>query len=282
MSTVLFDAPGPRAKRRHRVIAAIFAVLLLAIAYWVINKLNEAEVLTATVVNDTYQNSNVKFLYEGFVSTLKAAALAIVGSVLFGVVFAVGRLSDHRILRWPSIAVVEFFRAVPLVLLLLVIWFSFDDAIGTLMSLVAGLVLYNGSVLAEVYRAGVGAVPKGQSEAAYALGLRKGQVMGMILMPQAVKFMLPAIISQCVIILKDTSLGYIILYPEVVRRARQVAQFVDNGAVLTYATVALVFILINYSLSKLAEYLERRLARRGEKAVDLTVAEPGVTGVSAV
>ncbi len=269
MSTVLFDAPGPKARRRHRIIAGTFALVLLATAYWVVDTFRKEGLLTPTVVNDTFQNSNVQFLVEGFATTLLAAALGIAGSVVFGAIFALGRLSDHRILRWPSLAVVQFFRAVPLVLLLLGIWYQYKDTIGTLMSLVIGLTLYNGSVLAEVFRAGVNAVPKGQSEASYALGLRKRQVMGMILMPQAVKIMLPAIVSQCVIILKDTSLGFIILYPEVVRRARQVAQFVDNGAVLTYGTVAVVFILINYALSKLAEYLERRLARKGERAVEV-------------
>ncbi|MBA3991802.1 MAG: amino acid ABC transporter permease [Propionibacteriales bacterium] len=276
MSTVLFDAPGPRARRRHRLIAGVSSLLLLAAAYWVYTTFREEGLLTSTVVNDTFQNSNVTFLLEGFVSTLKAAALAIVGSVVFGAVFAIGRLSDHRVLRWPSTIVVEFFRAVPLVLLILGIWYGYKETIGTLMSLVLALTLYNGSVLAEVYRAGINAVPKGQSEASYALGMRKGQVMRMILMPQAVKFMLPAIISQCVIILKDTSLGFIILYPEVVRGAKQVANFVDDGTLLTFGTVAAVFILINYSMSKLAEYLERRLARRGERPIDMKAIESGL------
>jgi len=276
MSTVLFDAPGPRARRRHRLIAGVSSLLLLAAAYWVYTTFREEGLLTSTVVNDTFQNSNVTFLLEGFVSTLKAAALAIVGSVVFGAVFAIGRLSDHRVLRWPSTIVVEFFRAVPLVLLILGIWYAYKETIGTLMSLVLALTLYNGSVLAEVYRAGINAVPKGQSEASYALGMRKGQVMRMILMPQAVKFMLPAIISQCVIILKDTSLGFIILYPEVVRGAKQVANFVDDGTLLTFGTVAAVFILINYSMSKLAEYLERRLARRGERPIDMKAIESGL------
>jgi glutamate transport system permease protein len=117
-------------------------------------------------------------------------------------------------------------------------------------------------VLAEVFRAGINAVQKGQSEAAYAIGLRKGQVMRLILMPQAVRFMLPAIISQCVIVLKDTSLGFVIVYPELVRHGRTVAQFVDNGTILVYSTIAATFIVINYGLSKLAQYAERRLSRR--------------------
>ncbi len=268
MSAVLFDVPGPRARRRYLLLTVLFAALLLAIVWWAVRKLSAEGVLSAQVFNDTFQNTNVAFLLEGFVATLKAAALAIAGAIVFGAVFAIGRLSEHRFVRWPCAAVIEFFRAVPLLLLIIAIWFGFKDTIGTLASLVAALILYNGSVLAEVFRAGINAVPKGQSEAAYALGMRKSQVMPIVLMPQAVRFMLPAIVSQCVIVLKDTSLGYVILYGEAVRYARQVAQFVGDGALLTYITVALVFIAINYGLSKLATYLERRLARRGQHSTD--------------
>jgi len=264
MSAVLFDVPGPRARRRYLLLTVLFAALLLAIVWWAVRKLSAEGVLSAQVFNDTFQNTNVAFLLEGFVATLKAAALAIAGAIVFGAVFAIGRLSEHRFVRWPCAAVIEFFRAVPLLLLIIAIWFGFKDTIGTLASLVAALILYNGSVLAEVFRAGINAVPKGQSEAAYALGMRKSQVLPIVLMPQAVRFMLPAIVSQCVIVLKDTSLGYVILYGEAVRYARRVAAFVGDGALLTYITVALVFIAINYGLSKLATYLERRLARRGQ------------------
>ena len=268
MSAVLFDVPGPRARRRYLLLTVLFAALLLAIVWWAVRKLSAEGVLSAQVFNDTFQNTNVAFLLEGFVANLKAAGLAIAGAIVFGAVFAIGRLSDHRVLRWPCAAVIEFFRAVPLLLLIIGIWFAFKDTIGTLASLVAALILYNGSVLAEVFRAGINAVPRGQSEAAYALGMRKSQVMPIVLMPQAVRFMLPAIVSQCVIVLKDTSLGYVILYGEAVRYARRVAQFVGDGALLTYITVALVFIVINYGLSKLAAYLERRLARRGQHSTD--------------
>jgi glutamate transport system permease protein len=266
MSAVLFDVPGPRARRRHLVISVLFAALLLALAWWAVSTFRSEGVLTAEVFNDTFQNTNVRFLAEGFVATLQAAVLGIVGAVVFGAVFAIGKLSQHSVIRWPCTVVVEFFRAVPVLLLIIGIWYGFKDTIGTLMSLVAALTLYNGSVLAEVFRAGINAVAKGQSEAAYAIGMRKYQVLTVVLMPQAVRFMLPAIISQCVIVLKDTSLGYVILYDEAVRYAKQVAQFVDNGALLTFLTVAFVFILINYGLSKLAEYLERRLGRRGQQA----------------
>jgi glutamate transport system permease protein len=264
MSSVLFDVPGPRARRRHLIYSILFVLVSIGLLTWVILTLVDAGVLTEQVFEQAFQQNNVEFMLEGLENTLKAAVIAIVTSLAFGAVFAVARLSIHRPVRWPAVIVIEVFRAIPLVLMIIVIWYAYKDFLGTLGSLVAGLTLYNGSVLAEVFRAGINAVPKGQVEAAYALGMRKTQVTAIIQFPQAVKFMLPAIISQCVVILKDTSLGFVILYAELVRNSRQVALFVPNGTVVVYATAALVFIVINYSLSKLAEYLERRLSRRGQ------------------
>ena len=279
--SLLFDTPGPRARARHRMYAVALLLLLAVLGFVVARRLYDEEVLTLTVFNDTFQNDNVSYLLEGLVATLKAAGAAIVCSLVFGTVLAVGRLSDHRLLRWPATVVIEFFRAVPLVLQIILIYSAFQDALGVFGSLVAGLTLYNGSVLAEVFRAGVVAVPRGQSEAAYSVGMRKTQVMALVLLPQAVKFMLPAIISQCVIVLKDTSLGYVIVYVELVRTSRQVALAVQDATILTYVTAALVFIAINYSLSKLAEYLERRLARSGQQPLNGGGMESGVVGVPA-
>jgi glutamate transport system permease protein len=125
--------------------------------------------------------------------------------------------------------------------------------------------LYNGAVLAEVFRAGINAVPKGQSEAAYALGMRKTQVMTMILTPQAVRFMLPAIISQCVVVLKDTSLGFLAAYSELLREAKGIALFLHNN-LMPYLLVAVIYIALNSIVSAVATLLERRLARRGSAA----------------
>ena len=270
MSSVLFDVPGPKARTRHRIYAVVFLILMAAALFWMVQKLRAEGVLSAEVFEATFTDNNIDFLIEGLIGTLTAAGLAIITSLVFGTVFVFARLSDRRFVRLPAVAVIELFRAIPLVLMIIIIWSAYSATIGLLWSLVAGLTLYNGSVLAEVFRAGILAVPKGQSEAAYALGMRKSQVMLLILFPQAVRFMLPAIISQCVVILKDTSLGVVIVYAELVRNSRQVALFVDNGTVVVYGTAALVFIVINYSLSKFAEYLERRLSRRGVQAIDIT------------
>jgi glutamate transport system permease protein len=263
MSHLLFDVPGPRARRRHLIYTAIASIVLLALVSVVLKKLYDAGSLTPEVFNDAFQNQNVEFLAKGFVLNIKAAVLAITLSIAFGALFAVGQLSDRIYLRWPATLVVQLGRALPVVMMMLVAYFAFKEVLGTLGAVVAGLTVYNGSVLAEVFRAGINAVPNGQSEAAYAVGLRKGQVTRLVLMPQAVRFMLPSIISQCVIVLKDTSLGYVIVYFEVVRRSKLVAQSVPDGSILVYSTVALAFIVINYGLSKLAQFVERRMSGRG-------------------
>jgi len=277
MSEILFDAPGPRARARHRLLTIIAALLSLALTGWFLLQLKDDGQFDAEVWDKMSQPNVWKAYREGLQETLKAAASAIVLSVLFGALFAVARLSDHAWIRWPARAVVEFFRAVPLLLLIMFTYFGIFHEI--YISLVIALTLYNGSVLAEVFRAGILAVPKGQSEAAYAVGLRKTQVMIVILLPQAISFMLPAIISQCVIVLKDTALGEIISFYDLTAAAQNIAQYV-RAFFVPLTVAAIIYIVINYSLSRLAIYLERRLARRG-RAVTTREAEPAVLDTGA-
>lgn len=268
MSSMLFDAPGPRARARQRVGAAIGAVLVAAVLGLVGWKLWVEEAITPDKWSFLTEPSIVLALAEGLLSTLLAAAVAIVLAVMFGAVFAAGRLSDHAALRWPCVAVVEFFRAVPLLLLILFVFLAYTDTTGTFGALVIALMLYNGSVLAEIFRAGILAVPKGQREAGYSIGLRKNQVMMSILAPQAVRSMLPSIISQCVVALKDTALGFIIGYGGIVRESEFIyGSPLYNNPIAVGIVVAAVFIVINYSLSRLAVYVEARLRRQGRSVV---------------
>lgn len=272
MSSVLFDVPGPQARRRAlvgTVVAAVLAAALLAVVLWKLNSEGEFE---AELWEDLGQSNIARAIWMGLVATLSAAASAVVLSILFGGLLAVARLSDHRVVRLPAAVVIEFFRAIPLLLLIVFLFLSLSETIGTYWSLVLALMLYNGSVLAEVFRAGIEAVPRGQSEAAYAVGMRKSQVMSSVLLPQAVAIMLPAIISQCVVVLKDTALGVIIAYGELVYQGRLIAEFV-NHTIVPLLLIAVIFIAINYSLSRLAVWLERRLARRGRSSVSRPAAQ---------
>jgi glutamate transport system permease protein len=270
MASVLFDEPGPRARARHRIYTAVLMLAIAAGLVWFVLKLDEAGQFESRIWENLVATNVWQAILDGLVFTLRAAAISIVTSVVFGLVFAIGRLSDRVWLRWPAVTVVEFFRAVPLLLLMVFIFFwtqvnltGLDREDNALLAVVAGLTLYNGSVLAEVFRAGINAVPRGQSEAAYALGMRKTQVMTSVLTPQAVRFMLPAIISQCVVVLKDTSLGFVVTYRELVSEGRSIATFVGSQ-LLVWMLIALIFIALNSLLSLLATWLERRLASRGQ------------------
>jgi glutamate transport system permease protein len=271
MSTVLFDAPGPRARARHRLYTVISAVVIAGLVLLAVLQLNRRGQFEYELWEPFLTPRIINVLLVGLGQTVLAAVMAIALSVCFGVIFGIGKLSEHRSLRWPSWLVVEFFRAVPLLMLIIVTWYFLGAKTGSLAfwSLVIGLTLYNGAVLAEVFRAGINALPKGQSEAAYALGMRKSQVMRIVLIPQAVKIMLPAIINQAVTALKDTSLGYAITAPGVVYAGKQVYGEFQN--ILQAAIVlALVFVVINLILARIATVLERRLG--GGKKVDLLTA----------
>jgi glutamate transport system permease protein len=266
VTSVLFDVPGPRARARQRLLTVAFLLVFAAVAGWVLWTLWQAEAITPDQWEFLGEPRIVEALAEGLLDTLIIAAAAIALSLAFGAVFATLRLSDRALVRWPAVLVIEFFRAVPLLLLILVLGLGFSDVFGRFWALVIALMLYNGSVLAEIFRAGVQSVPRGQSEAAYAIGMSRGQALRLVLAPQAVRAMLPAIISQCVVALKDTALGYIIGAPGVVEVASRIwiaPMYLNPFAVAV--VLAAIFIAINYSLSKLAVILEARLSGRGRQ-----------------
>jgi glutamate transport system permease protein len=203
-------------------------------------------------------------LVDGLLNTLKMAAAAIMGASVLGAVLGVAKLSDHGLVRWPAWFVVEFFRAVPVLLLMVFLGYviGINRAGASFWAVVLALTLYNGAVLAEVLRAGVNAVPTGQREAAYAIGLRKAQVMNIVLLPQAVKIMLPAIISQCIVALKDTALGQYVLAPGLTRIYKEIyLEF--NNRVPTMIVIASLYIVVNLALTGLATWAQKRFV--GEK-----------------
>jgi glutamate transport system permease protein len=278
--SALYDVPGPRTRRRVMIGSIIGTLLVAALIALAVHRLADHGVFKHRQWEPFTDPGVQRFLLRGLASTAKAAAVAIVLALAFGVIFAAGRLSEHAWIRIPAVAITEFFRAVPLLLLILFLFLGFDDQLrplgelvgsevpGAFGALVVGLMLHNGSVLTETFRAGILAVPRGQSEAAYSLGLRKSQVMRMILVPQAVRIMLPAIISQCVVALKDTALGFVIGYEELLRRGKAVYNEYGN-IVPTAIVIAVIYVIINTLLSLLASWLERRLRQRGTRPITL-------------
>jgi glutamate transport system permease protein len=215
-------------------------------------------------------NSGVpQALGEALVATLRVAAVGMVFATLLGLLLAVGRLSDHRWVRVPVTTVVEFFRAIPLLVVIFALYFvlpSFGIRLSAYAALTCGLVLYNMAVLAEVFRAGILSVDRGQPEAAYGLGLRKSQVMRLVLLPQAIRRMLPVLIAQLVVLLKDSSLGFIIGYFELLRQARSLVEFFtprfgNEYTFQLYVAAGLIYIAINVLLSQLAKLIDRRTSR---------------------
>ncbi len=268
-SNVLFDAPGPKAAVRHRLYTVLALVVVLgALAYAIVRLHAEEQFEYAKwepFVSPLYIEA---LLVDGVLETVKMAFSAVIAAVVFGTLFGIGKLSEHAAIRWPCWAVVEFWRAVPVLLAMVFIFFIWGidrgDS-GAYWSVVFALMLYNGAVLAEVFRAGINAVPKGQVEAAYALGMRKTQVMITIQLPQAVKIMLPALISQCVVALKDTSLGYAVASPGLTNVMKQIYTQPANmqNHIPTVLVVATLYILLNLILTWVATWLQHRFV--GEK-----------------
>jgi glutamate transport system permease protein len=194
-----------------------------------------------------------------------------------GGLLAVARLSRRRWLSRPAGAWVELFRGLPLLLLILFIFLGLPAAgvtVSTFWALVAGLTLYNSAVIGEIFRAGILSLPKGQTEAAYSIGLRRGPTLRLILIPQAVRRMLPALISQLVTLLKDTSLGFVIAYAELLRTGRNAVEFLGGPySIPVYTAIAVIYIAVNASLSFLARWLDRRTQRRYGRTVQPSAAD---------
>ena len=264
---VLYDHPGPKARRVNLVLTVIFGVLLALGIWWVLATLSGKGQLDWAKWKPFVQGSTwTTYLLPGLWNTIEAAALSVVIALPLGAGLGIARLSDHAWLRWPAGIIVEFFRAIPVLILMLfafTLWFTLFSASSPLAGVVIGLVLYNGSVLAEVVRAGILSIPRGQSEAAAAIGLRKSQVMTSILLPQAITVMLPAVVSQLVVVLKDTALGGILVGFVELRRAGATAASAYRNLLPTYVVIALIYIVLNLLLTRFASALERRLRTRG-------------------
>lgn len=264
-ASVLFDAPGPRARARNAILTVAGSVVMAAIAAYVIYRLADNDQFEGKRWDWLQYSQIQRNIVDGLLATLLAFALSAALSLIVGLVLSIGRLSPTRLARWPATAFVTVFRALPVVVLMFVPYFGGRSLVGRpiplLWSVVFGLTVYNSSVLAEVFRAGVLAVPNGQSEAAASIGLSRAGMLRLILFPQAIRTMLPTIISQLVVVLKDTALGFVIGYQELLVKGQEVAR--DPAFDLPYIPVAIVvgaiYIVLCGLLSLVATQVERRL-----------------------
>jgi glutamate transport system permease protein len=274
---VLYDAAGPRGRRRILVGSVAGGLLVAVVIGLAVARLAAKGVFEADRWQVLTREDLLELLGRGLGATLRAAAVAMVLAMAIGGLLAVARLSRRRWLAMAAGAWVELFRGLPLLLLILFLFLGLPAAgvtISTFWALVGGLTLYNSAVLGEIFRAGILSLPRGQTEAAYAIGLRRGQTLRMVLVPQAVRRMLPALISQMVTLLKDTSLGFVIAYAELLRVGRNAVEFLGGPySIPVYTAIAVVYIAVNASLSLLARWLDRRTRRRLGRTVEQSVAD---------
>ncbi|MEU9250491.1 amino acid ABC transporter permease [Streptomyces sp. NPDC048270] len=284
MTSVLYDTPGPKAKARNWIYSGIFVVLFGLALWWALSLMAEKGQLDADKWTPFVTDGQIwtTFLIPGLLETLKAGAIAMVIALPLGALLGIGRLSDHAWVRGPVGAVVEFFRAIPVLILMVFgsqLYVQFTDIPSEhrpLYAVVTGLVLYNAAVIAEIVRAGVLSLPRGQTDAAKAIGMRKGQTMAYVLIPQAVTAMLPALVSQLVVILKDTALGGSLLgLGELLSMNRQISANYSN-TIATLFVIALIYIVVNFALTSFASWLEGRL----RKSTKSTGAVVGVNDVN--
>jgi glutamate transport system permease protein len=276
-ANVLYDAPGPRARRRAWVGGTIATLVLLVLVGLVLKRLADQGQFAGQLWGPILNPSNPDFplvwqlLAEGLRATLTAAVLAIALSLVIGTVIGVARMMLGRWSRLPVVGLIDLLRGLPVVI---TIYFASRvlPELGVnlagmpggagLWFLVIGLTLYNSVVIAEIIRAGVASLPRGQNEAALAIGLTPGASMRLVLLPQAVRVMLPALISQVVVILKDTSLAAVLgLYTELLRQGNLIALNLDNP-IQILSVVGVIYILLNYGLSRLATWVDQRSLRK--------------------
>ena len=257
LEDILFGDPSRKAQTTKRVVSVITAAVLLLLAAGVVFQFHAAGQLDARYWEFFAFPTTWAFLAKGLLGTLKSAAMAGVIALLLGLVLLMGRLARLRLVRWPSIAIIEFLRGTPTLLLIYVCFLVLPQAgikLSTYWMLTLPISLSTAAVVAEVYRAGVLAVPRGQTDAARSVGLTEVQGFFYIVFPQALRYIVPALVAQLVIVVKDTTFGYVVTYGELMQNAKVlIANY--HALVPVYLVVALLYCLVNYAISRASKRL---------------------------
>ena len=258
------DALGPRAKRRVLLASLAATAVIVLLGAVAVQRLLSRGQLGDRVWAPLRQASVQRFLLLGLWVTVKTAVVGMVLAMLVGALLALGRLARNAPVRWLAGAYVEVFRAMPLILLMYFCSLAlpkYGIHLTPFRGVVLALTAYNGAVLGEIFRAGILSLDRGQSEAAYSLGLTYWQTMLLVIIPQAARRMIPAIVSQVVTLLKDTSLGVVIQLDELLTRSRDTGTYYGNR-LQVFTEAAVLFIVVNFALSRLARRLEVRQRRK--------------------
>ena len=258
--TALYEAPGPRAKRRIAVGTAVSAVLLALLAALVVRQFYVTGQLAPRYWSFLLEWPTWRFLLQGFVGTVEVALTAGAISLVLGLALMLGRTSGIALLSALCRVVTDFFRGVPS-LLLIYFFFLVVPQYGIQMPafwmLTLPVALAASGVLAEVFRAGVNAVPKGQVEAALSIGLSPAKTMRKIVLPQAIRYVIPSLIAQLVVVVKDTTVAYVVSYPDLMQNARVLITNYD-ALLSMYLVVAVIYVLINFAINKASVYVAHR------------------------
>jgi glutamate transport system permease protein len=261
----LYDTPGPRGRRRILIGSWVSALVLVAILVLGLVQFGAHGQLNADRWTPFLQWPIWQYLFVGLLGTLQAAALTAVLAAPLGALFAIGRMSKVRVIRWLATAYIEIARTVPVLLLVYLMLFGlphYGINLPTVWKLVVPLTVANSAVFAEIIRAGVLSLPRGQEEAALSLGMLRRQALGYIVLPQALRSVTPSLLSQLVSLLKDTSLGFIVAFTELLYRGQVLSSF-NHLLIQTFLVVTLIYLVCNGSLTALASRLRGRTTRRG-------------------
>jgi His/Glu/Gln/Arg/opine family amino acid ABC transporter permease subunit len=256
----LFEVSGPRARFVIAVGTAVGVLALILLVVGVVVQFKNAGQLDGRYWEFFGKASTWSFLLVGLGGTMASAASAAVIALAAGLVMLAGRLSRHRPIRWLAVAVIEFLRGTPALLLIYFCFLVLPPAgikLNSYWMLSLPVGLCAGAVVAEVYRAGVLAVPRGQAEAAASLGMSGFQGFFLVVFPQAVRFVVPALVAQLVVVVKDTTFGYVVTYGELMQNAKVlIANY--HSLVPVYAVVAVIYCLVNYTISRASKQLARK------------------------
>jgi len=260
MRDALYEAPGPKTRRRTVIGTVVSIVALVALLILVVRQFYVTGQLDARYWSFLAEWTTWRFLLEGFWGTIKVALIAGVIAIALGLLLMLGRISSNKVLSFACHAITDVFRSLPS-LLLIYFFFLVVPTYGIRMPafwmLTIPVALAASGVLAEVFRAGVNAVPKGQVEAAMSIGLTHGKIVRIIVLPQALRIVIPSLVSQLVVVVKDTTVAYVVSYPDLMQNARVLISNYD-ALVSMYLVVAVIYILVNYAVNQLSIALARR------------------------
>jgi glutamate transport system permease protein len=289
-ASVLYDAPGPKARRRNVIFSIVGAILIAALIAWIILTLAAPRI--SANGNETpgmfdpsrWDVTADPLLWQrfgaGVLNTLRMAGMAAILAMIVGIAFSFARTARSSWIRVPTAVLLEFFRGMPLLLMILFIFLVFST--GSYWAGVFALAIYNGALIGEALRAGIASLPRGQRESGLAIGLTTVQTRVFIEFPQAFRQMLPIIIAQLVVLLKDTSLAYVVAYSELSRTIKDLQNFLGNNYLFTLFIIGLaIYLAINLTLSWIARFVARRSGPKLGKATGGTNL-PGADGTQAI